>query len=142
MAELAGDLGLVDAGGEQLGGAEPAGLEPVALSLCRRAARDGWYARDPHPHPPSSPAPTRPRALLSPTPRTPFNRATWLSWRSFSLSECIPYQATPSPGLGVVLTGLGVVLSGSVLVTLPGLLGHSTGDHLLRQVLLLAEGAC
>jgi hypothetical protein len=53
-AEPAGDLGLVDAGGEQLGRAQPAGLEPVALSLCRWAARDGCHARDPHP--PSSPA--------------------------------------------------------------------------------------
>jgi hypothetical protein len=43
-AQLAGDLGLMDAGGEQLGGAEPAGLEPFAFSLCRRAAGDGWHA--------------------------------------------------------------------------------------------------
>jgi len=39
-AQLAGDLGLADADGEQLGGAKPAGLEPFALSLCRSAARN------------------------------------------------------------------------------------------------------
>ena len=38
-----------DAGGEQLGRAQPAGLEAVAFSLCRRAARDSWHAPDPHP---------------------------------------------------------------------------------------------
>jgi hypothetical protein len=43
-AELAGDLGLANADGEQLGGTQPAGLEPLALSLRRRAARDGWHA--------------------------------------------------------------------------------------------------
>jgi hypothetical protein len=42
-AELAGDLGLVEAGGEQLGGAQPTGLEPVAFSLGRGAAGDGWH---------------------------------------------------------------------------------------------------
>jgi hypothetical protein len=57
-AELAGDLGLAHAGGEQLGRAQPPGLEPVTFSLCRSAARDGWHGR--HPHPPRSPAPTRP----------------------------------------------------------------------------------
>jgi hypothetical protein len=35
-AELAGDLGLGDAGGEQLGGAQPPGLKPFTCSLCRR----------------------------------------------------------------------------------------------------------
>ena len=35
-AELAGDLDLADAGGEQLGGAQPTGLEPVTFSLCRK----------------------------------------------------------------------------------------------------------
>jgi hypothetical protein len=44
-AELAGDLGLTDADAEQLAGAQPAGLEPVAFSLRRRTARDGWHAR-------------------------------------------------------------------------------------------------
>jgi hypothetical protein len=44
-AELAGDLGLWDACGEQLGGAQLAGLQPVALLLCRRAASDGWHGR-------------------------------------------------------------------------------------------------
>jgi hypothetical protein len=43
-AKLAGDLGLVDAGGEQLGCAQSAALEPVAFLLCRRATRDGWHA--------------------------------------------------------------------------------------------------
>ena len=47
--ELAGDLGFVDAGGEQLGRAQPAGLEPVTFCLCRGAARDSWHAPDPHP---------------------------------------------------------------------------------------------
>jgi hypothetical protein len=42
-AELAGDLGLVDAGGKQLGGTQPTRLEPLALVLCRRAAGDGWH---------------------------------------------------------------------------------------------------
>ena len=42
-AELAGHLGLTDAGGEQLGGAEPTGLEPFAFSLCRRTASNGWH---------------------------------------------------------------------------------------------------
>jgi hypothetical protein len=45
--ELAGDLGLGDAGGEQLGRAQPAGLQAVTFSLCRRAARDSWHAPDP-----------------------------------------------------------------------------------------------
>jgi hypothetical protein len=43
-AELASDPGLVDADGEQLGRAEPAGLEPFAFLLCRRAASDGRRA--------------------------------------------------------------------------------------------------
>jgi hypothetical protein len=38
--------------------AQPTGLKPVTCSLCRRSARDGWHARDPHLSP--SPAPTRP----------------------------------------------------------------------------------
>ena len=42
-AELAGDLGLADAGGEQLGGAQPTRLEAFAFLLCRRAASDGWH---------------------------------------------------------------------------------------------------
>jgi hypothetical protein len=46
--ELAGNLGLADAGGEQLGRAEPAALESVAFSLCRRAARNSWHAPDPY----------------------------------------------------------------------------------------------
>jgi hypothetical protein len=54
--ELAGGLGLGDAGGKQLGGAQPTRLEPVAFSLCRRAARDGWHGTDPHP--PGSQPPT------------------------------------------------------------------------------------
>jgi hypothetical protein len=43
-AELASDPGLADADGEQLGRAEPAGLEPFAFLLCRRAASDGRRA--------------------------------------------------------------------------------------------------
>jgi hypothetical protein len=39
--ELAGDLGLADASGEQFGCAEAAALEPFAFSLGRRTARDG-----------------------------------------------------------------------------------------------------
>jgi hypothetical protein len=39
----AGDLSLDDASGQQLGGTKPAGLEPLALLVCRRAARDGWH---------------------------------------------------------------------------------------------------
>lgn len=41
----AGDLGLADASGKQLGRAQPAGLELVAVLLCRRAARNGWHPR-------------------------------------------------------------------------------------------------
>jgi hypothetical protein len=37
-AELASDLGPADAGGEQLGGPQPTGLEPLAFSLSRGAA--------------------------------------------------------------------------------------------------------
>jgi hypothetical protein len=44
-AKLAGDLGLADASGKQLGRAQPAGLELVAVLLCRRAARNGWHPR-------------------------------------------------------------------------------------------------
>jgi hypothetical protein len=43
--ELAGDLGLADAGREQLTSAEPAGLEPVTFSLCHRSARDTWHVQ-------------------------------------------------------------------------------------------------
>jgi DnaK suppressor protein len=43
--ELAGDLSLADADGEQLGRAQPAGLEPVAFLSCRRAAGNGWHGR-------------------------------------------------------------------------------------------------
>jgi hypothetical protein len=64
--ELAGDLSLTDAGGEQLGCTQPTGLEPVAFSLCRRAARNGWHG--PNPHPPSKPTPNSPM-LLNPTPK-------------------------------------------------------------------------
>ena len=44
-AELAGNLGLAHAGGEQFGRAEPAALEPVTLLLCRSAARNSWHPR-------------------------------------------------------------------------------------------------
>jgi hypothetical protein len=40
--EPAGDLGLADAGDEQLPSAQPAGLEPIAFVLCREAA--SWLA--------------------------------------------------------------------------------------------------
>jgi len=63
-AELAGDLGLADAGGEQLGDAQPTLLEPMALLLCRRAAGDGWHTADPHRQ--ASAASTQP---VRPTPR-------------------------------------------------------------------------
>jgi hypothetical protein len=56
--EPAGDLGLADASGEQIGRTEPTSLEPVTFSLCRRAARDGWHALDPRLA--GSRAPTRP----------------------------------------------------------------------------------
>ena len=46
-AEPVGDLGLADAGNEELGRAEPAGRNPFALSLRRRAARNSWHACDP-----------------------------------------------------------------------------------------------
>jgi len=36
---LAGDFGLADTGGEQLGGLWPASLQAVTVSLCRMAAR-------------------------------------------------------------------------------------------------------
>jgi hypothetical protein len=44
-AELVGDLGLAEATGEQLGGAQPAGLKPLAFLLCRRVAGNGWHGR-------------------------------------------------------------------------------------------------
>ena len=37
-AELAGDLGLADAGGKQLSGTQPTRLEPFAFLLCCGAA--------------------------------------------------------------------------------------------------------
>jgi hypothetical protein len=43
-AELAGDLGLTDAGSEPLASAQSACLETVTFSLCRRAARGSWHA--------------------------------------------------------------------------------------------------
>src|SRR5688500_3965295 len=46
-AELAGNLGLTDAGGEQLASAQPTGLEAFAFLLRRGTARDGWHAADP-----------------------------------------------------------------------------------------------
>src|SRR4029450_11236176 len=46
-AELASDLGLADADGEQLSRAEPTLLKSLALVLCRGAAGDGWHAADP-----------------------------------------------------------------------------------------------
>jgi hypothetical protein len=55
--DLAGDLGLVDAAGEQLGRAQPASLQAVTFLLCRGAARDSWHGADPHP--PGSQPPTR-----------------------------------------------------------------------------------
>jgi hypothetical protein len=67
--ELAGDLGLAHPGGEQLPSVEPAGLEPVAFSLCRRAARNGWHGINPHPPSPPLTSPCSsnptPKALLS-----------------------------------------------------------------------------
>ncbi len=43
--ELTSDLGLADTGGEQLGRSQPAGLELLALLLCRRVAGHGWHTR-------------------------------------------------------------------------------------------------
>jgi hypothetical protein len=40
-AKLAGDLRLTEAGGEQLCGTKPAGLEAVTFLLRRRTARSG-----------------------------------------------------------------------------------------------------
>jgi hypothetical protein len=59
---------LTDAGREQLGRAQPAGLQAVTFSLCRRAARDRCHAPDPHPH--RQPTPPRPltRTSLKTTP--------------------------------------------------------------------------
>jgi hypothetical protein len=76
--ELAGNLGLTDAGGEQLGPAQPTGLEPVTFSLCRRAARNRWHRPDPRligwSSSNSSPQPTTPhgpcRRLPVPSPKT------------------------------------------------------------------------
>jgi hypothetical protein len=64
-AEPAGDLGLADADGEQLRGAQPTGLKLFAFVLCRGAAGDGWHAVDPDWQ--GSPAST---ASVRPTPRT------------------------------------------------------------------------
>jgi hypothetical protein len=54
-AELASDLGLADAGGEQLGCAQPTRLEPFAFSLGGEA-----QLACPDPHLPISKASTRP----------------------------------------------------------------------------------
>jgi hypothetical protein len=43
-AELTGDLGLADTGGEQLPSTQPACLEAFAFMLCRRAAGDSWHS--------------------------------------------------------------------------------------------------
>jgi hypothetical protein len=43
--ELAGDLGLADADSEQLGGAQPPGLKPLAFLLCRGPAGNGSHGR-------------------------------------------------------------------------------------------------
>jgi hypothetical protein len=65
-AELAGNFGLADTVGKQLGRTEPAGLEPVTFSLCRRAARDSW-----HPQILTRPAASLNSAvLLNPTPKS------------------------------------------------------------------------
>ena len=63
--ELTGDLGLADAGGEQLGRAQPTGLEAFAFLMCRWAAGDGW-------HGPILTASAGPHQLtpIRPTPRT------------------------------------------------------------------------
>jgi hypothetical protein len=65
--ELAGDLGLAHAGGEQFSGAQPADLQAITFSLCRRAARNGWHGADPHP--PGSQAPTWSPHSLNQTPK-------------------------------------------------------------------------
>ena len=44
-AQLAGDLGLADATGEQLGRTEPSGLQSFAFLLCRKAAGNGCHGR-------------------------------------------------------------------------------------------------
>ncbi len=41
--ELAGDLSLTQADGEQLGSAKPANLEAVTYLLRNRTARNGWH---------------------------------------------------------------------------------------------------
>jgi hypothetical protein len=41
--ELTGDLGLAEAGSEQLGGAQPTGLEALPFCLCRWTAGSGWH---------------------------------------------------------------------------------------------------
>jgi hypothetical protein len=65
-AELAGDLGLADAGGEQLGGTQPTGLEAFALSLCGRTASNGWHGADPDRH--GSAASTQARQINTQNP--------------------------------------------------------------------------
>ena len=42
-AELAGALGLAEAEGEQLGGAQPPSLEPFTFVVGRGAAGKGWH---------------------------------------------------------------------------------------------------
>jgi hypothetical protein len=56
--EPAGDLGLTDADGEQLRGAQPTRLKLFAFVLCRGAAGNGWHAADPDRQ--GSPASTSP----------------------------------------------------------------------------------
>ena len=83
--ELVSDLGLTDAGGEQLGGAQPASLQVVTLLLCRRAARDGWHAwiltrqatqLQLSPAPQSDAQVPFKAGILRPVP-SPFTCATW-----------------------------------------------------------------
>jgi hypothetical protein len=64
--KLAGDLGLVDTGGEQLSGAQPAGLKPVTFSLCaRRRGAVGMAPILTHPA-----AQLQLTMLLNPTPKS------------------------------------------------------------------------
>ena len=64
--ESAGNLGLADTGGEQLGGAQPTLLKPLALLVCRGAAGDGWHAADPDQH--GSTASTQARQINTQNP--------------------------------------------------------------------------
>jgi hypothetical protein len=114
--ELAGDLGLTDTGGEQLSRPQPAGLQAVAFSLCRRAARDSWHGLDP-PWP-GGPAPTpacsqHPHGLCRRLPVTSSDPGPALCWPATGPQPC------PDGGRSGSADGQSADRSGSFQLPLP-----------------------